>query len=364
MQTCRVVRGPGSAVSSNGRWTTNLGQPTYCASKPGCPHRIHVLLAACLLPFVSVAYPAFSLFAASGRYDVREVKPHVFIWVPEDILDQDGDPAFSRAGTAGFVITQDGVVVVNTANSPFHAREILYEIGRRTDQPVKFVINTDARGDHFLGNEVFVDQQASIISTAAAQGEMQQYERELRARETGDLRLQARMRGFHFAFPSQTVDSELTLNTAGAEVKVLSLGEQSSSGHLVVLLPKLKTLFLGDLFENQFFPRVGSLDVRKWIETLRQVESWDVDIFVPGHGAPSDKKNLAAFRQFLEWLAGEVETRVREGKSLPQVKSELVPFASYPWHAPELAPLAVEAVYNQLIAAQHSAHAVTKAGGR
>src|SRR5438552_3496046 len=51
--------------------------------------------------------------ASAPFYEVREVKPHVFVWVPEDILDQDADPQFRRAGTAGFIITAAAVVVIN-----------------------------------------------------------------------------------------------------------------------------------------------------------------------------------------------------------------------------------------------------------
>src|SRR5260370_2338979 len=108
--------------------------------------------------------PAFAL-AAGERYEVREIKPHIFVWIPEDIIDQEGDPQFSRAGNAGFIVTPQAVVAVNTTNSPFHARELLYEIRRRADAQVKYVIHTDSRGDQPLCNEMFLHQQAPILST-------------------------------------------------------------------------------------------------------------------------------------------------------------------------------------------------------
>ncbi|HET7842075.1 MAG TPA: hypothetical protein VFM21_10740, partial [Terriglobia bacterium] len=62
-------------------------------------------LALCLL------LSAFSLFAMGGRYSVTEVKPHVFVWVPEEIHDLDGDPNFTIAGNSGFIIGPEGVIV-------------------------------------------------------------------------------------------------------------------------------------------------------------------------------------------------------------------------------------------------------------
>jgi cyclase len=308
-----------------------------------------LLAAFCLL------LSAIPLIAAKGLYEVREVAANVFVWIPDDVLDQEADPQFSRAGTAGFIITPEGVVVVDTANSPFHAREILYEIRQRTDAPVKYVINTSSAGDHMLGNEVFVDQQATLISTSAAQVQMRQYQEALarRLEEEDGWRLQARMRGFHVTLATQTFEGEMALRVGGQEIRLLSLpGAAQPAEDAAVYLPAAKVLFLGELCQNGFFPRVDSRDVRRWIEMLGQLEAWDVKTYVPGHGAPGGKKELAEFRGFLEWLAKEVEVRIRQGKSLVEVKRELDPAEKYHWHAPELAPSAVEAVYKQLVEAQ------------
>jgi cyclase len=322
-----------------------LPRPNPLSLTPGSRHLTPVL-AFCLLLF------AHLVFAAKGLYEVREVAPNVFVWIPDDVLDQEADPQFSRAGNAGFIITPEGVAVVDTANSPFHAREILYEIRQRTDTPVKYVINTSSAGDHMLGNEVFVDQQAVLISTLVAQAEMRRYQETLarRLEEEDGWRLQARMRGFHVTLTTQTFGSEMALRLGGQEIKLLSpLGTEQPAEDTAVYLPGAKVLFLGELFRNGFFPRIGSRDIRRWIETLRQVETWNVETYVPGHGAPGGKKELAEFRRFLEWLTKEVEARIRQGKSLEQVKKEVQPSQTYHWHAPELAPSSVEGVYRQLV---------------
>jgi len=323
-------------------------RPSTSHPTPGTRQPIPVLTACCLLLIAYCSLPtAYRLIAAGGRYAVLEVKPNVFAWVPEDIIEQDGDLRFSRAANAGFILTADGVVVLNTTSTPFHAREVLYEIRHRTDQPVKYVINTGSEPDQMLGNEVFVDQQATIISTPGTQAEIRSYQRDLIREEQGDRKLQARMRGIHPTVPNQTFDHETTMRVGDQDIRLLPL----PGGDAAVLLPRAKVLFLGDLYENSYFPQIGSRDVRSWIATLRQVEGWDVEIYVPGHGDPSRKKELVEFRQFLEWLMAEVRTRVQEGKSLEQVKSELLPLGSYRWRAPEMGPRAVEAVYRQLAGA-------------
>ncbi len=305
----------------------------------------------------------YSLPAPGGRYEVREIKPHVFVWIPEDIIDQDGDPEFTRAATAGFIVASDAVVVVDTTNSPFHARELLYEIRRRTDAPVKYVVNTGSGRDRALGNEVFLDQQASIVSTSAAQAAIRQYQQQLPHRLEGDWRLQARMRGIHPTLPSQTFEGELRLNLSGQEIKLLSLPAGNSTGDLMVYLPEAKVLYLGGLYANGYFPRIDSRDIGGWIETLKRVENWDVETFIPGQGEPGGKKELAEFRSFLIWLTREVEKRIQEGKSLDQVKHDLASgLENYHWHAPELAPGAVEAAYQQFAGPQQAAPPAAKSG--
>ena len=250
-----------------------------------------------------LAIVALPLFAVRGRYTLKEVKPGVFVWVPDDINDFDADPKFTLPGTAGFILGPGGVVVVNTTNSPFHAREVLYEIRERTDQPVKYVIDTDARGDHMLGNEAFLDQRANVISSVAAGAA--EYRRDLHDRMTAEgepgYRMRERMRGIHFTVPNQLINKDLTIGVGGQEIRLLLPGVGPTPGCLVVFLPQSKVLFMGSLYENGYVPKLDGVDLQKWIDYLRQVEAWDVDVYAVGHGAPGDKKALAEFREFLEW---------------------------------------------------------------
>ena len=104
---------------------------------------------------------------------------------------------------------------------------------------------------------------------------------------------------------------------------------------------------------------IGGRDVRRWIAALREVESWDVDTYVPGHGAPGGKADVAAFRGFLEWLVAQVETRMKAGKSLAEVREELVLPQTFHYNAPDLAPTAVADVYRQLASTSQPAAPAT-----
>ncbi|HEV2177830.1 MAG TPA: MBL fold metallo-hydrolase [Terriglobia bacterium] len=319
------------------------------------PHLLSVVGRLLLIAFLClspVLCPLFPAFAAGTRYEVREIKPQVYAWIPEDIIEEDGDPDFTRAGTAGFIVTRQGVVVVDTTNTPFHGRELLYEIRQRTEQPVTYVVDTNGTSDQVLGNEVFLDLNATILATPGVQAAMRERQQQLSRLMTGDRKLQRRMRGIHIKLPGRTFQGEMLLRPGGQEIRLMSLDTGGSD--LVVYLPVAKVVFLGDLFENHYLPQPEpgpeSRNIHQWIDALRTVEAWDAEVYVPGHGEPGAKKDVAAFREFLEWLSNEVQTRIAERKNLEQTKTELVPLVeNYHWRAPELAPGVVTAVYQQFV---------------
>jgi glyoxylase-like metal-dependent hydrolase (beta-lactamase superfamily II) len=288
---------------------------------------------------------------SAALYRVQEIKPNIFVWLPDDVIDLETDPRFSRAATSGFVVTPEGVLVVDTSNSPMNARDLLYEIRRRSQLPVRYVINTSSAPDHMLGNEVFTDEQATLISSKAARAEMEEYRQDLyaRMRAEGGWRLQARMRGFHVTPSTQTFEEKMTLSFGGLEIRIdTPMRGENPTDDAVVYLPAAKVLFLGELYDNQYFPRVGSRNVYRWIEVLRQLEGWDVDIYVPGHGAPGSKKDLADFRKFLEWVVAQVEMRLKQGQAPEDIPKLLRLPKVYNWRAPDLAPETVADVCRQL----------------
>lgn len=327
-----------------------------------------IRLAACVMAALVFARPACAL----GRnYEVRQVAPGVYVWVPDDVIDQSGDPYFTRAGNVGFVITPEGVVVIDSANNPFHASEILYEIRQRTQLPVRLVIDLGSQGDEMLGNEIFAAQRADIISTSAAATAMQVYQRDLERRLTLDPELPTRMRGIHFTLPGQTFSGQSLMTLGGVEIRMTAMNcalPGQTGGDAVVYLPQSKVLFLGDLYVKGFVPQIDSRDVGRWIGVLGEVDKWDVATYVPGHGDPGAKAGVANFRGFLEWLQAGVSAGVEKGQSLSDVEQRLLSSSAFNLLALDLAPRTIAAVYDQVVhidlLRRNAARAASPAGQR
>lgn len=308
---------------------------------------------ALLLSFCILQLPRYGL-AAPGLYQVKEIQANVFMWVPEDVIDQDGDPGFLRSGNAAFVVTSQGVVVIDSTSTPFHARDMLYEIRQRTPFPVVDVINTAPDPDFILGNEAFTDFAPAIIAAANTGTLIRQYQQELRLRLERDdsWRLDERLRGFHITPPSQTFQDSMTLKVGDQSFQLFTAIGSSPplDGDSLVLLPtaKMKILFTGPFYVNGWFPHIGGRNVAAWIAALQQLERLDADLFVPGHGDPSGKQAVADFRSYLEWLTAQVENHIKKGETLQDILKAIHPAETFKLHAPELGSENVTDVYKQL----------------
>ena len=75
-----------------------------------------------------------------------------------------GSPANRNfISNAGFVVTPQGVVVIDALGSPVLARELIAAIRRITDQPIRYVIVTHWHADHIYGLQAFKDVGATVV---------------------------------------------------------------------------------------------------------------------------------------------------------------------------------------------------------
>jgi glyoxylase-like metal-dependent hydrolase (beta-lactamase superfamily II) len=84
---------------------------------------------------------------------IVEVKPGIFACLMGN-----------KTANAGFVVTERGVVVIDTLNTPGQGRKLATAIETRTEKPILFVINTHHHYDHVFGNQAF---DAPIIAHCA-----------------------------------------------------------------------------------------------------------------------------------------------------------------------------------------------------
>ena len=230
-----------------------------------------------------------------------------------------------NGSNAVFLVTDDGVLLIDTRTHPREGRDLLERIRKVTDKPVKWVINSHFHGDHHMGNSVFKDLGATFVAQEETARIMQRVQPKEMARRVEGFR----SRGYDPAdvklvLPDVTFDSKMTIRLGGREVRLFYLGPGQQAGDTFVQFPHARLLFTPGAFAKHSMPNMlFTPSVDNWIKLLDQVAAMDVDAILPAHGdiaTRADVKELAAM------LADEyatVKDAVNRGVSLDQATTAL-----------------------------------------
>ena len=205
---------------------------------------------------------------------------------------------------AGFVVTRDGVLVVDALGSPALAQELLAEIRRITALPVRYVVVTHYHADHIYGLQVFQEAGATVIA--------QEGGRDYLNSDTARLRLAASRQQL---FPWVDDDTRLVpadrwlpggqvLELGGERFTIRHAGPAHTPEDLVVMAEARGVLFAGDLVFRGRIPFVGQADSSHWIEALGELLALKPQVVVPGHGPLSfePRQDLETTRDYLVYL--------------------------------------------------------------
>ena len=143
-----------------------------------------------------------------------------------------------NGSNAVFLVTDDGVLLIDTRTHPREGRDLLERIRKVTDKPVKWVINSHFHGDHHMGNSVFKDLGATFVAQEETARIMQRVQPKEMARRVEGFR----SRGYDPAdvklvLPDVTFDSKMTIRLGGREVRLFYLGPGQQAGDTFIQFP-------------------------------------------------------------------------------------------------------------------------------
>lgn len=200
-------------------------------------------------------------------------------------------PTYENAGhnnNLSFIVTGDGVVVVNAGANYALSKALYDEIKAVTDQPVRLVINENGQGHAMLGNNYWTEQGIDVLAhvEAAAEFEANAFQiLEGMKRYAGD-----RAEGTVAQGPTLTFEDEYIVDFGDVRIEVLHLGPAHSPGDLSVWLPEQKLVIAGDMaFHERIPPIFDDTCTSCWLETWEtRFEPLGATYVIPGHGHPTD----------------------------------------------------------------------------
>jgi glyoxylase-like metal-dependent hydrolase (beta-lactamase superfamily II) len=229
---------------------------------------------------------------------------------------------------AGFIVTGDGVIVIDALASPGDGQGVVAAIRAVTSQPIKWLILTHHHPDHHFGAIVFRRLGAKVIahpdrSSLASDGGQDA----LLADWVRVVGLDA-MRGFEFAdTPDRPVTGTDTLRLGGRTLVISHPGAAHSAGDLTVWLPRERILFAGDLLVEDGVTMVVDGSSSELLRALQGIDSLHPGMIVPGHGAiPAPPGKLVArTRAYFTGLRRDMKSAIELGRSMGRALTSLPP---------------------------------------
>ena len=237
----------------------------------------------------------------------------------------------TRGCNPGYVITSDGVVVIDTPQLPTHAVKMYEEVKKHG--PIRYIINTELHVDHIFGNYYFKEVEHILSHQATYDGFMvpdpgfdpfdYAYEAIPMDDPEGDAIFPKRDE--YFADPHKpdiTIKGDATLRVGDKTFELIHTPGHTK-GQLAVVIPEDKVAFVGDTLFNGCQTWLHASDIDTWLESLDKLLELDVDLIVPGHGPVCNKQEIYVQRAFLlEWVT-TMSTAIGKGWSLEKCLKEI-----------------------------------------
>lgn len=222
---------------------------------------------------------------------------------------------------SGFVVTEKGVVVIDTQGPAELAKLLREKIKETTAKPISHVINTHYHGDHTFGNQYFAE--GLIIAhenTRKALIEKDEGHRAMFRKFFGAESLKE----FSLTLPDLTFTDRMILRHGGRTMELVYAGAKAhTGGDIFVWLPEERVLFAGDLLYNGRLPLLNDGETNGALKAIDKIISTDAAVLVPGHGPVSTDEDALRYKGYIEALRAEVKKMMDEGMNREEVVSKV-----------------------------------------
>jgi cyclase len=268
--------------------------------------------------------------------NVRKIKDGIYVYVGTNLNSN-----------CGIVLTQEGVVLIDSGHNPTDSRAILEAVKKLTPMPVRFLIDTEPHNDHTTGHFVF-SPPATVIAHEGATASMKQgYSPERNQKLMAQSpEMRAAFEGFRLVLPHIEYRDKMTLNVGERAFELRYLKGVHSEADTAVWLPKERVLFSASgIVVDQFNILRPFVTIPDILAAAKMMKSLNPEVVIPGHGIPGTVKIFEDTEKYYALLVERVGKMVKDGKSLDDIKKELKMPEYDHWATKERFPTNVEAAY-------------------
>ena len=255
----------------------------------------------------------------------QNVAPDVYLFQGKAGVASQENRGFNS--NAGFVVTRDGVVVIDALGTPVLGEAMVAAIRKITDKPIRKVIVTHYHADHFYGLQAFKKAGAEVWAHRAG--------REYLDGGEGAARLAQRRADLAPWVDDATrlvpadvwLEGDRSFMLGGTKFDIVHLGPAHSPDDVIIIVGNTGVIFTGDILFTGRIPFVGEADSKRWLETFSRLLELKPHIMITGHGEPSRNPaaDLVLTRDYLIYL------RQTMGKAVADFMSFDEAYAATDW---------------------------------
>jgi len=290
-------------------------------------------------------------FLATGFADDFSDTPYGALSIPFRVEKIPGRPVFyvnglpgvpgrdnnGHTSNAGFVITDEGVVVYDSLGTPALGYALLQAIRERTDEPVIRVIVGHYHADHIYGLQAFDEHTEAEVWAHQLAWDYVGQEGDPEGGETARTRLRQRRLALsewidedtYIVSPDRTFSSETRFSLGGVGFLMRHMGPAHSPTDTILLIPSYGVVFSGDLVFEGRVPFLDSpfVDTESWLNGLEFLRAMDPQpqYLIPGHGpiSTSVDERIAFTLGYINYLRGEMGRATEELMSFEEAYSDV-----------------------------------------
>jgi cyclase len=246
-----------------------------------------------------------------------------------------------RGCNSSFVVTDAGVVVIDTPMVPSEAKKWREEIEKYGE--IKYVINNEPHNDHIAGD---CWMGGTLVAHEGTRQAMQHTSQERLEEQLKWMAPEALPLGEDFCFrlPDITFTGSLTLYLGKHGFHLLEMPGHTPS-ETAVFVPEERVVFTSDNVV-QGMPVLFQAVPDEWLKSLEKLEKLAVDTVVPGHGGVCDKAYLKVMYDNVKYIIDAVRDAIAKGWGLKEIQEKVTFAERFPPMGPgdAMAPMRHEAI--------------------
>ena len=253
--------------------------------------------------------------------NITQVSPRVFALVGDmDVPNESNDGFICNSA---FVITNEGVVVIDPGGSVQIGRMIINEIRKRTTKSITHVFNTHHHADHWMGNQAFAELDSKpIIMGHAIMKNMAFDIGEQWVKIISDM-TKGKNKGTKVVLPNTLLQGNEVLNIGGISFSLYHPKHAHTKGDIAIYIAEEKTLIAGDVLFYLRTPGFQDASPLGNQSALQDLEKLDVKKVIPGHGPVTDNDGIRYMLKYINILHAQVKHYFEKGLEDYEMKNKI-----------------------------------------